>query len=253
MTPIASVPTHGEKLEKFNGAEVKRWQQKMLFYLTTLNLARFLMEDAPKLDEGETNEEKIDAIDLQASCSKDKAVLISVYVEKPQRRKLSSPNPSHRPHHHRHHYHHHHHHHLHRPNEERQIQSKGTFSGKGYNRRAELLHYCQHLRKSAHPAAESTSLLPAPISTNNYRISDKTVAVQRKQKLETAPACLGNYKITITRFLRSLTSFQAKKDRKKRKKDTGGSTGNKEQAEMKSLEVKSSCFLVSSVRGFSTG
>ena len=30
--------THHEKPEKFNGDDFKRWQQKMLFYLTTLNL-----------------------------------------------------------------------------------------------------------------------------------------------------------------------------------------------------------------------
>ena len=36
MIPNSS--THGEKPEKFNGTDYKRWQQKMLFYLTTLNL-----------------------------------------------------------------------------------------------------------------------------------------------------------------------------------------------------------------------
>ncbi|KAK3031797.1 hypothetical protein RJ639_036949 [Escallonia herrerae] len=41
----------GERSEKFNGKDFKRWQQKMLFYLTTLNLARFLQEDAPDLGE----------------------------------------------------------------------------------------------------------------------------------------------------------------------------------------------------------
>ena len=43
-TPIMALMTlsHGEKSEKFNGTEFKRWQQKMLFYLTTLNLAHFL-------------------------------------------------------------------------------------------------------------------------------------------------------------------------------------------------------------------
>ena len=46
---------HGEKPEKFNGTDFKRWQQKMLFYLTTLNLARFLQEDAPALTENETD------------------------------------------------------------------------------------------------------------------------------------------------------------------------------------------------------
>ena len=45
--------SHGEKLEKFNGLNSKRWQQKMLFYLITLNLARFLIEEAPKLKEDE--------------------------------------------------------------------------------------------------------------------------------------------------------------------------------------------------------
>ncbi|KAK3022457.1 hypothetical protein RJ639_046332 [Escallonia herrerae] len=41
----------GERPEKFNRKDFKRWQQKMLFYLTTLNLARFLQEDAPDLGE----------------------------------------------------------------------------------------------------------------------------------------------------------------------------------------------------------
>ena len=40
---------------KFNGTDFKRWQQKMLFYLTTLSLAKFLHEDPPALVEGETN------------------------------------------------------------------------------------------------------------------------------------------------------------------------------------------------------
>ncbi|KAK2997197.1 hypothetical protein RJ639_025540, partial [Escallonia herrerae] len=41
----------GERPKKFNEKDFKRWQQKMLFYLTTLNLARFLQEDAPDLGE----------------------------------------------------------------------------------------------------------------------------------------------------------------------------------------------------------
>lgn len=44
---------HADKPEKFNGMNFKRWQQKMLFYLTTLNLARFLTEDAPTLGEND--------------------------------------------------------------------------------------------------------------------------------------------------------------------------------------------------------
>ena len=67
MASSSNVPTmnltHGEKPEKFNRNEFKRWQQKMLFYLTTLNLARFLHEECPILEEGETNKEKVAAVD----------------------------------------------------------------------------------------------------------------------------------------------------------------------------------------------
>ncbi|GFY96853.1 hypothetical protein Acr_11g0011590 [Actinidia rufa] len=64
---MAPVPTnipvsHVEKLERFNGTD-KRWQQMMLFYLTTLSLAQFLKEDAPVMNEGETNREVITARD----------------------------------------------------------------------------------------------------------------------------------------------------------------------------------------------
>ena len=56
----------GEKLEKFNGLNFKMWQQKMLFYLITLNLAnlaRFLTEDAPKLKEDERDIQVINVVD----------------------------------------------------------------------------------------------------------------------------------------------------------------------------------------------
>ncbi|GKE19604.1 hypothetical protein Tco_1427181 [Tanacetum coccineum] len=45
-----TVANHDEKLEKFNGQNFKRWQQKMFFYLTTLNLALFLKETAPQVE-----------------------------------------------------------------------------------------------------------------------------------------------------------------------------------------------------------
>nr|GEV18025.1 retrotransposon protein, putative, Ty1-copia subclass [Tanacetum cinerariifolium] len=45
-----TVANHAEKPEKFNGQSFKRWQQKMFFYLTTLNLARFLKETAPQVE-----------------------------------------------------------------------------------------------------------------------------------------------------------------------------------------------------------
>ncbi|KAK2999809.1 hypothetical protein RJ639_022727 [Escallonia herrerae] len=54
-TPYVA-PAHGsvglgDRPKKFNRKDFKSWQQKMLFYLTTLNLARFLQEDAPDLGE----------------------------------------------------------------------------------------------------------------------------------------------------------------------------------------------------------
>ena len=62
-TPVTVPINHGEKPEKFNGTEFKRWQQKMFFYLTTLNLAKFLYEDAPTLNENESDKQVVVAID----------------------------------------------------------------------------------------------------------------------------------------------------------------------------------------------
>ena len=43
----------GEKSKKFNGLNFKMWQHKILFYMTTKNLARFFTKDALKLKEYE--------------------------------------------------------------------------------------------------------------------------------------------------------------------------------------------------------
>lgn len=58
----APVISH-EKPERFNGTEFKRWQQKMLFYLTTLNLSKYLREDCPTPKEGETDAQTKAAVD----------------------------------------------------------------------------------------------------------------------------------------------------------------------------------------------
>ncbi|GJZ82991.1 pol polyprotein [Tanacetum coccineum] len=44
-----TVANHAQKPKKFNGQNFKRWQQKMFFYLTTLNLAQFLNETTPQV------------------------------------------------------------------------------------------------------------------------------------------------------------------------------------------------------------
>ena len=59
--PISESPR--EKPEKFSGLNFKRWQQKMLFYLTTLNLARFVTKEAPKLKEDEPDIQVISVVD----------------------------------------------------------------------------------------------------------------------------------------------------------------------------------------------
>nr|XP_048337171.1 uncharacterized protein LOC125424293 [Ziziphus jujuba var. spinosa] len=58
----ASTCSHAERPEKFDGANFKRWQQKILFYLTTLSLARFLAEDAPPSDD-KSDKETLVAVD----------------------------------------------------------------------------------------------------------------------------------------------------------------------------------------------
>ena len=55
--------SHGEKPKKFNGIKFKRWQQKMLFYLTTLNLTCFLQEDAPALKENKTDRQVVATVE----------------------------------------------------------------------------------------------------------------------------------------------------------------------------------------------
>ncbi|RVX19528.1 hypothetical protein CK203_005191 [Vitis vinifera] len=60
---VTPTTTHGEKPEKFTGLDFKQWQQKILFYLTTLNLAKVLHEDAPTLKEGKTDKQTVAAVE----------------------------------------------------------------------------------------------------------------------------------------------------------------------------------------------
>ncbi|XP_076930458.1 uncharacterized protein LOC143595291 [Bidens hawaiensis] len=63
MVGATTMANHAEKPEKFSGTHFKRWQQKMFFYLTTLNLARFLTESAPQPAEGEEDAQAVSAVD----------------------------------------------------------------------------------------------------------------------------------------------------------------------------------------------
>ncbi|CAL2278108.1 unnamed protein product [Prunus armeniaca] len=54
---------HYENPEKFMGIDFKRWQHKMLFYLTTLNQAHVVREAAPKMDENPMSKETMMTIE----------------------------------------------------------------------------------------------------------------------------------------------------------------------------------------------
>ncbi|XP_022008062.1 uncharacterized protein LOC110907377 [Helianthus annuus] len=59
VTPLPNAVSHAEKPEKFSGVNFKQRQQKMFFYLTTLNLARFLTESKPHVDEGDMDGQSV--------------------------------------------------------------------------------------------------------------------------------------------------------------------------------------------------
>ncbi|XP_070677966.1 uncharacterized protein [Malus domestica] len=58
-----TVPKYSKKLEKFKGLDFKRWQQKMLFFLTTMNLAHVVKEEAPKSNENPMTKETVMTIE----------------------------------------------------------------------------------------------------------------------------------------------------------------------------------------------
>lgn len=94
----------------------------------------------------------------QAKLCKEKVVLVSVYVERPRKRRVSSNNR-----------HHHHHQYVHHSiKQEVTLNKHGDVAGKGYNRRAELLLYSQRLRQSG-PSPESSPSEPNPISSDKQQ------------------------------------------------------------------------------------
>lgn len=63
MGIIRAKNPHTEMLEKFKSVDFKRWQQKMLFYLTTMNLAHVVKEKVLKVDENPMTKETLSAIE----------------------------------------------------------------------------------------------------------------------------------------------------------------------------------------------
>ncbi|KAH0655699.1 hypothetical protein KY285_030581 [Solanum tuberosum] len=62
-TSIAPAIAAAEKPEKFTGMDFKRWQQNMLFYLTTLSLQRLIKESVPELADSTPKGEHIMVIE----------------------------------------------------------------------------------------------------------------------------------------------------------------------------------------------
>ncbi|XP_062146058.1 uncharacterized protein LOC133854046 [Alnus glutinosa] len=164
----------------------------------------------------------------EATCCKEKAVLVTVYVERPRIKRKVSQN--------HHHHHHHHHHHLRQTIKRELILHNQGPSGKGYDRRAQLLQYSQHLRESARSETRPPQPSPLkPTSSSNQKPTSEIVAVQTQSKRPGTPACRGSRKILIPNFFRSLTSSKAKKERKKKKQS--GSISNTIKPATKSLEM----------------
>ncbi|KAM3686872.1 hypothetical protein ACJW30_10G034700 [Castanea mollissima] len=132
---------------------------------------------------------------ISATRCKEKAVLVTVYVERPRKKKVST----------NHHQHHHHNHYLH--------QKRGNPSQPW---RAQLLQYSKHLRESSQ-SVTTTPLPLRPTSSSNQQPSTQIAAFQRKRKQDRAPACLGIWKILLPNFFRYLICSKARKERKKKK------------------------------------
>ena len=62
MNVNGAVPKYSEKPKKFKGLDFKRWQQKMLFFLTTMNLVHVVKEEAPQSNENPMTKETVMAI-----------------------------------------------------------------------------------------------------------------------------------------------------------------------------------------------
>ncbi|KZV14757.1 hypothetical protein F511_40092 [Dorcoceras hygrometricum] len=63
MAYTATAASHSEKPFKFSGADFKRWQQKMLFYLTKLSVSWFLTEEPLVVTDDDIDTQRWTAID----------------------------------------------------------------------------------------------------------------------------------------------------------------------------------------------
>ncbi|KAL4340826.1 hypothetical protein GQ457_08G025940 [Hibiscus cannabinus] len=160
----------------------------------------------------------------QATCRERKTVLVTIYVEKPRRK---------------------HQHYLHHTIIKQElIQQKLGGAGKGYNRRAQLLHYSRRLRESARSSTFKALQSKSDSSTDQQKPSNKdicnprVVGVQGKATYSRRAGCFDKWRIVVPSFMRCLTNFQAKKTGNSRKEEAASKTSNNMiKAAMKSLQL----------------
>uniref|UniRef100_A0A7N0VK94 Uncharacterized protein n=1 Tax=Kalanchoe fedtschenkoi TaxID=63787 RepID=A0A7N0VK94_KALFE len=163
-----------------------------------------------------------------ASCSRGKAVLISVYVERPHKRRLSFHKPRHS------------YHNILLP----QPFYKHGETRNGYSKKAQLLLYIQKKRETSRRAGASN-----PTSSNSQppRTHTQVVAAKIKPKHSSSPSCLGRWKwrLQVPGFFQSI--FRLKK---KPNSGISRSTGEKIKVMVKRIQVqKSISKMFASLRG----
>ncbi|KAK1430509.1 hypothetical protein QVD17_13308 [Tagetes erecta] len=146
------------------------------------------------------------------TCCKDKAVLVAVYQEKPRKRSLTTRSNNDIKHHH-----HHHHHHLH---------IHGLKNNKG-NRKAELLSYSQHLRKSSNlkastPPHHQKSLVTSTTNDQETKTKTQVQDVEKKQKLKKQSGS-----VDMKSIFKCFAMSNAKRKMKRKKKKSASSSSNK--------------------------
>ncbi|KAL2472539.1 tRNA-splicing endonuclease subunit Sen2-2 [Abeliophyllum distichum] len=146
-----------------------------------------------------------------ATCCRERAVLVAVYVERPRRR-LPSSNYQQQQHF---------------------RQANRAVGGRRYDRRAELLEYARDLRTSARSRASS------PVHSSSHIRQPRAVQAQRKPRRTIVPTCLGNWKLLLPSFLTSMTATKTSKMKKKNKNRNSVSTISKV---VKRLQKKKSFF-----------
>ncbi|KAL2461166.1 Uncharacterized protein Adt_44586 [Abeliophyllum distichum] len=134
-----------------------------------------------------------------ATCRRERAVLVAVYVERPRRR-LPSSNYQQQQHF---------------------RQANRAVGGRRYNRRAELLEYARDLRTSARSEASS----PVHLSSHTRQLRAVQITqAQRKPRRTIVPSCSGNWKLLLPSFLTSMTASKTSKMKKKNKNRNSVST-----------------------------